>query len=238
MIDLPSFTPLLSNPACLAESAAIFVGLLARTPRTGQSLRTVATADISTHIARTDEDLAEAQALVSVRYAGRGLATHEVTRSFADDALDPFRYVTLIAKDRYRTLGTLTLGIDAGAGLLADEMNRNILDEARREGRRLCEVVRLAASEGADTTKVLASLFSLGYLMARGLHQVTDAFVEVNPRHVPFYRRVLGFVCAAPPGTCARVKAPSVLLRLDLETLNRKMLSLGEHALDVALEGQ
>jgi hypothetical protein len=46
---------------------------------------------------------------------------------------------------------------------------------------------------------------------------ITDMFIEVNPRHVPFYRRAFGFRVAAPERTCPRVLAPSVLLRLEVD---------------------
>jgi len=42
-------------------------------------------------------------------------------------------------------------------------------------------------------------------------------FIEVNPRHVRFYSKLLGFVATAGERFCERVQAPSVLLRLELK---------------------
>jgi len=56
---------------------------------------------------------------------------------------------------------------------------------------------------------------------------VTDAFVEVNPRHVSFYRRAFGFLVASEERMCERVKAPAVLLRLRLEALEAQMQAIG-----------
>jgi hypothetical protein len=38
----------------------------------------------------------------------------------------------------------------------------------------------------------------------------------VNPRHVSFYRRLLGFTVLSGPRLNARVNAPSVLLMMDM----------------------
>ena len=55
------------------------------------------------------------------------------------------------------------------------------------------------------------------------VHGVTDVFIEVNPRHVAFYSRALGFVVLGDERICARVGAPSVLLHLDVEILDEQL---------------
>jgi hypothetical protein len=62
----------------------------------------------------------------------------------------------------------------------------------------------------------LDALVQAAYLVSHILHALTDVIIEVNPRHVRFYEKVLGFVQAATGGVCSRVGAPSVLMRLDL----------------------
>ena len=49
----------------------------------------------------------------------------------------------------------------------------------------------------------------------------------MNPRHVSFYSKVLGFVVAAGEKVCERVRAPSVLLRLELDTLEDRLKESG-----------
>ena len=61
------------------------------------------------------------------------------------------------------------------------------------------------------------------------MHDVTDVFIEVNPRHVGFYSRVLGFAVAAGEKFCERAGAPSVLLQLEIEALEKRL-----HLLEVA----
>ena len=59
------------------------------------------------------------------------------------------------------------------------------------------------------------------------MHNISDVFIEVNPRHVSFYTRVLGFVVAAGEKVCERVCAPSVLLRLELDALEDRLKRVG-----------
>jgi hypothetical protein len=72
---------------------------------------------------------------------------------------------------------------------------------------------------------VLASLFNAahGVMVA---NRLDDVFVEVNPRHVGFYRRSLCFKVAGPETTCPRVGAPSVLMRMKVADLTDKIGSL------------
>ncbi len=150
-----------------------------------------------------------ARALIARRYAWRGYLV-------GDDVANA-RYITLLAAGRARrVLGTLTLGLDSSTGLLADESNRSAIDLMRAKGRRVCELVRLAVDEGASSRKVLASLFHRAYVLARVVHEMEELFIEVNPRHVGFYKRSLGFAVAAEPAICPRVRAPSVLLHVGL----------------------
>ena len=103
------------------------------------------------------------------------------------------------------------------------------IDQFRAAGRKVCELTRLALAESADSKAVLASLFSLAHAVGRTMHDVTDVFIEVNPRHVSFYSRVLGFAVAAGERFCERARAPSVLLQLEIEALEKRL-----HLLEVA----
>jgi hypothetical protein len=59
---------------------------------------------------------------------------------------------------------------------------------------------------------------------------VTDAVVEVNPRHAGFYQRAFGFKSCSDVRTCERVNAPAVLLRLDVAELEERMRLRGASA--------
>ena len=176
---------------------------------------------LSLSVAESPEALAEAIRLVRRRYAWRGYETGQLVDAAAPRAQP--NEVTLLAKADRTSLGTLTLRLDGPLGLGAEQGYPGAIAAARAEGRRVCELTRFAIAETSYRKTILASLFSLAYALARTQHGVTDAFVEVNPRHVGFYRRALGFVVTAGERFCERVRAPSVLLRLELAELERRL---------------
>jgi len=182
--------------------------------------------DIDVSVAKSREDLRRADELVRHQYAARGYFAdtehpQEAMRSASR------RASVIVARSHRRVVGTLTVVIDSPAGLFADEVNHDVIEPLRAEGRRLSELVRLAVSHQRDTDSrnVLAALFNAahGVGVANGLH---DALIEVNPRHVGFYRRALCFQVAGTERVCPRVNAPSVLLRMSLADLTRKIGSL------------
>ena len=85
------------------------------------------------------------------------------------------------------------------------------------------QLVRLAIVEGENWRSPLDALVQSAYLVTRVMHGLTDVLIEVNPRHVPFYRRVFGFVQAGVEKVCPRVGAPSVLMRLDLDQFAQRL---------------
>jgi hypothetical protein len=128
-----------------------------------------------------------------------------------------------LAEDRGRLLGTLTVRLDSPQGLFAEESYRSEIGRLRSEGRKIGELVKLAVEEGVDWRAALDALVQSAYLVTRIVHALTDVLIEVNPRHVAFYRRVFGFVVAAGERLCARAGAPSVLMQLDLAQFGRRL---------------
>jgi hypothetical protein len=56
----------------------------------------------------------------------------------------------------------------------------------------------------------------------------TDLVIEVNPRHVAYYRRLMKFEVLGPERECPRVQgAPAVLLRADLRMYEAEMRRIG-----------
>jgi hypothetical protein len=72
-------------------------------------------------------------------------------------------------------------------------------------------------------------LFHIAYIYAHRLNRCTDLLVEVNPRHVLFYKRMLGFTDCGPERLDPRVGAPAVLLRLDLGFAEQQIAEMGGH---------
>jgi hypothetical protein len=125
--------------------------------------------------------------------------------------------ITLAAYKGEEMMGTLTLGFDTGAGLLVDELYKAEIDELRRAGRRVCEFTKLAIDNKRTSKRMLAGLFHIAFLYAERIWGYTDIVIEVNPSHVSFYQRMLGFDVLGPERMCPRVNAPAVLLRGDTQ---------------------
>jgi hypothetical protein len=165
-------------------------------------------AELRTLVATLPEQLQAADDLVRRRYAWRGYHVPPEEVPSAQKA------VTLIAENQGALLGTLT--VRPHGPLLAEKTYGAEIARLRDDGYRLGEVVKLAVETGVDWKGALDALVQAAYLVSHILHALTDVIIEVNPRHVRFYEKVLGFVQAATGGVCSRVGAPSVLMRLDL----------------------
>lgn len=175
-------------------------------------------------IAITEEDFRLSGELISDRYSWRG---YRCDARDADSGQEQ-REVTLMAWSKHSAVvGTMTLRFDDGCGLLADRTHARGLGAVRGRGRELCEISRFAVASEADSKATITGLFDLSYLLGRKMLGVTDVVVEVNPRHVGFYRRAFGFEPISEVRTCTRVNAPAVLLRLDVSRLESRMREVG-----------
>src|SRR5438477_3488541 len=143
-------------------------------------------------VAKSPEQFAAATDLVRQRYTWRGYSVQDTADAPAQSRNErSSQEITFLVASHQATLGTLTLGLDGPQGLRAEAAYGDVIDQFRAAGRRVCELTRLALAESADSKAVLASLFSLAHVVGRTKHDVTDVFIEVNPRHVGFYSRLL-----------------------------------------------
>lgn len=159
--------------------------------------------------------------LVSNMYGARGLQIRQASAA----AVRPGQ-TTLVACQGDHVFGTLTLGVDAGDGLLADTLYGDEIDAYRAQGCKVCEATRLAMDPALGTPDVMATIFNLAFMLARNAQRMTDAFIEVHPRHANFYRRMLGYQVVGPERTCPRVGAPAVLMHLSLATAETRLTNL------------
>jgi len=162
-------------------------------------------------LARPRAVVEDAGSLVQRRYEARG---YHVDRSVADPKL-----FTFAAYEMGELVGTLGVRLDSEAGLKIDQEYRSEVDELRAGGCRLMELTRLAVAEPATSKEVLSALFHTALLFGHVVRGATHAVIEVNPRHVPFYRRVLFFKPLGPVRHLDRVGAPAVALTLELARL-------------------
>jgi hypothetical protein len=149
-----------------------------------------------------------ATVLISRMYAARGYRTTPLPSQQL-----PTR-VTLTASANDDTVGTITIGFDSDEGLHVDELFASETDALRRAGRKLCEFTKLAMDSVVRSKRVLASLFHVAYIYGYRVMGLDDLLIEVNPRHVRYYERMLGFEVFGNRRLNPRVNAPAVLMRL------------------------
>lgn len=151
----------------------------------------------------------DASFLVRKLYRWRGYST--------DVAHDAPTGVTLVACDEGRIIATVSVGFDSPKNLAVQSLYPEEVAQLRAQGARLCEFTRLAVDRNGSSLEVLAMLFHIAFLYAVHVHGATHLLAEVNPRHVRFYLRMLGFSIAGPERICRRVGAPAVLISLALD---------------------
>ena len=163
-------------------------------------------------VARSRDSREQAGSLVKRRYASRGyqLSSRKVP--------DPNLF-TFVAYNSGDLVGTVSLRLDSDNGLVAEQLYRKEVNVLRSSESRLCEFTRLAIDVNAGSKSVLAGLFHTAYLFAYRVRGCDSAVIEVNPRHVVFYERALGFRAVGPERLSPRVNAPAVLLCVRFETV-------------------
>lgn len=162
-------------------------------------------------IARSRDSREHAGSLVKRRYASRG---YQVSKG----SLDPNLF-TFVAYDHGDLVGTVSLRLDSPDGLAADGLYKAEIDPLRHPNCLICEFTRLAIDVNAGSKTVLASLFHTAYLFAHRVRGCGSAVIEVNPRHVVFYERALGFKVIGPARVSPRINAPAVLLCVSFQTI-------------------
>lgn len=172
----------------------------------------------SIRVAESSAQHREAAMLVERMYSSRGYHTEVVTNLSHNS-----NRTTLLASNGPQLYGTLTLGFDAEEGLLADALYEPEINAFRETGHKLCELSSFAVDPQYSSQDLLAALFQLAYIYARMIRQATDVFIEVNPRHAGYYKRMLGFTQIGEIRTCPRVDAPAVLLHLELSYMDAQI---------------
>jgi hypothetical protein len=162
-----------------------------------------------------------ASILINRMYATRGYPSNPLPPHAVSDR------ITLTASDHESVVGTISIGFDSPIGLLCDELYQDEINQLRDSGWRICEFTKLAIDSLVRSKRVLASLFHVAYIYAHRVKTFDRLLIEVNPRHVRYYERMLGFRITGPQRMNRRVGAPAVLMMLDFEHAREEIDRLG-----------
>jgi hypothetical protein len=161
-----------------------------------------------------------ASSLIERRYAWRGYSISPLEGHTSGQ-------VTLCASVDEATVATITATLDSPKGLYVSRLYPDEVRQLQQEGRKLCEFTRLAVDESVRSQAILGAIFHVACIYVSNLHRCSDVLIEVNPRHVRFYERMLGFQRVGEERLDPSVNAPAVLMRLDLAHSAAEIARLG-----------
>lgn len=167
--------------------------------------------------AESDERRGMVNSLLKNRYGWRGY--QQVTLP-TDQSVHKF---TLSAVEEEATIGTITVSCDGPKRLSADDAFAEEVEALRAQGRRLCEFTKLAVDPTVGTKRVLAALFHVAYIVAHRIRAYDLLLIEVNPRHVRYYERMLGFTIQSEERMNRSVNAAAVLLSIEFSDVMKQI---------------
>jgi hypothetical protein len=170
-------------------------------------------------IANKPHELKSCFSLAYEEYLKKGYVTSENSNHMiiSDYDMDKRTMIVMVKNETKDVVGTLTIVLDGVQGLPCDELFSSELTRMRENGSSAAEVVRLAiADEYKNSKEILAGMFNLVCIYTKNVASCTDLLIEVNPRHVMYYQRLLLFKIISEQKECKRVEgAPALLLCLN-----------------------
>jgi len=148
--------------------------------------------------------------LIARRYSSRGF-------NVAARAADPNLY-TFAAYESGQLVGTVSMRFDSPAGLVAEQLYRT---RSPGSASGTCDCANSPGWRSMNRRCPRSARVAVHscYLYSHIVCGLTHAVIEVNPRHVAFYRRVLHFKQLGEQRHNLRVDAPAVLLSLDFSVI-------------------
>lgn len=162
-----------------------------------------------------------ANLLLKQRYGWRGYQSVSLP---ADQTINR---ITLTAIEDSVTIGTITVGLDGLEGMNCEDVFAPEIDVLRARGLRVCEFTKLAIEPEKGTRRVLAGLFHVAYVVAHRMRGYDALVMEVNPRHVHYYERMLGARVIGQERMNRSVNAPAVLLSIDFDYIAQRIRESG-----------
>lgn len=165
-----------------------------------------------------------ANILIERRYAWRGLQNATLPQAQTSSR------ITFSAVEGDSAIGTITVAFDeAREPVVAEEVFPEEVRALRAEGKKICEFTKLAMDPVDGSRRVLASLFHVAFLVAHRLRKYDTLLLEVVPRHVAYYRRMLGCKVLGPERMHTRVHKPVVLLGIDFAYIRQQIDTFASH---------
>jgi len=165
-------------------------------------------------LATKEEEIQETKKIISKMYEWR---EYEVSYSTPISLNDSHQRIIILKKNDV-IVGTATIRVDSENGLLIDESYLEAANKFRSEGKRICEITKLAIDFETQSKNATMALYKMVCFYALSMG-VTDYLIEINPRHSVFYRRLFGFKKILQ-SICDRIGGwPVELLHLEMKNV-------------------
>jgi N-acyl-L-homoserine lactone synthetase len=174
------------------------------------------------NVSNVDELRAACQ-LVYSEYLRQGYCDYTPTKlRYSDFDLSPDCVKAISIGKSGSITGTASLVIDSGAGLPAETAFKEELSMLRKKGWRIAEGSMFAVDHKAEKDNLLVAPRLMASILSTARNEgVSHIVVVVNPKHVGFYLRCLGFEAVSSVKTCSHVKeAPGVLLVRNIQKIS------------------
>lgn len=173
-------------------------------------------------IATKGEDLLQAFRLVRQEYGRMGYIQGNGTYHFSVYNLLPETCV-YVFKSYDTVIASLTQVFDSPEfGLPMDSLYGEELDALRSRGRSVSELTCFVTSRDLRWRNLMTYLCKAMFVYSKEVG-VDDLCIMVNPRHVPFYKRIFLFDDFGPERHYEQVNAPAVALRIDMHDIDARL---------------
>ena len=201
--------------ACASPTATLPLNLLERRKKF-RTARLDIHENVTLQVADAQKLKEEVNNLLRSQYEARGYDTTFIGK---EDTASESHLLTLLVKKGTRPSGTCSLLLDLpGYHLRADHSHLDCLNDLRKQGKYLIEIVQLAAASESTNSADRISLGALFSYMSLCLNYFQNLkpflVLEVAPRHVDYWAS-LGFVVLVEESWCDRVNTASALLGCD-----------------------
>lgn len=183
--------------------------------------------EFSIKLANTQEEREAAFRLAYQVYFEKGYLQENPRKCLINSYDEDEETITFIVQDQNKNIvSTVSLVFDESYTIPAQRIYASELDELRNHNERIVEVSRLAVNPAYRNSKD-ALILMFNYLMIYAYHicQYTCLAIEVNPRHVNYYKELLGFQEIGTLKACPGVQdAPAMLLYVSLKKYQEEII--------------
>lgn len=179
----------------------------------------------SASIANTQKSRLKAFQLAYEVYLAKGYISPNSTKMLISKSDFMPNTCIININDGEEVVASVTLNFQSKNDLPCQELYAKEVQPLLDLNYKLVEITRLVIKENhRHSNLLLAQLFQATFIFAYQIKNVEQLVIEVNPRHIAFYQRLLGFNILGGEKECERVNnAPAYLLHLNLNYVNNNL---------------